>query len=84
MATRTTVGADTTKEKPVFLGNVFGPDLVVVIVVVAVLIFGGSAIPKLARNLGQAKSEFEKGLKTAKTDAAATDASEPKAPEANQ
>ena len=75
---------DTTKEKPVFLGNVFGPDLVVVIVVVAVLIFGGSAIPKLARNLGQAKSEFEKGLKTAKTDAAATDASEPKAPEANQ
>jgi sec-independent protein translocase protein TatA len=75
---------DTTKEKPVFLGNVFGPDLVVVIVVVAVLIFGGSAIPKLARNLGQAKNEFEKGLKTAKTDAAATDASEPKAPEANQ
>ena len=82
MTTRTTVGADTTKEKPVFLGNVFGPDLVVVIVVVAVLVFGGSAIPKLARNLGQAKNEFEKGLKTAKTEAA--DTTEPKAPEAGQ
>ena len=65
-----------------FLGNVFGPDLVVVIVVVAVLVFGGSAIPKLARNLGQAKNEFEKGLKAAKTEA--TDAAEPKAPEAGQ
>ena len=86
MATRTTVGVDTTKEKTVFLGNVFGPDLVVVIVVVAVLVFGGSAIPKLARNLGQAKNEFEKGLKSAKTDAPAqtTDATEPKAPEAGQ
>ena len=62
-----------------FLGNVFGPDLVVVIVVVAVLVFGGSAIPKLARNLGQAKNEFEKGLKAAKTEA-----TEPKAPEAGQ
>jgi sec-independent protein translocase protein TatA len=41
-------------------------DIVIVIVVVAVLVFGGSAIPKLARNLGSAKTEFEKGLKTAK------------------
>ena len=82
MATRTTMWADTTKEKQVFLGEIFGPDLVVVIVVVAVLVFGGSAIPKLARNLGQAKNEFEKGLKTAKT--VATDAAEPKAPEAGQ
>ena len=32
--------------------------------VVAVVIFGGAAIPKLARNLGSAKTEFEKGLKT--------------------
>ena len=27
-----------------------------------VLLFGGAAIPKLARNLGSAKNEFEKGL----------------------
>jgi len=39
----------------------------IVVIVVAVLVFGGSAIPKLARNLGSAKTEFEKGLKEAKT-----------------
>lgn len=49
-----------------FLGEIFSMDIVIVIVVVAVLVFGGSAIPKLARNLGSAKTEFEKGLKTAK------------------
>ena len=30
---------------------------------VIVLLFGTAAIPKLARSLGKAKSEFEKGLK---------------------
>jgi sec-independent protein translocase protein TatA len=49
-----------------FLGAFEGPDLIIVIVVVAVLVFGGSAIPKLARNLGSAKTEFEKGLKSTK------------------
>ncbi len=48
-------------------GDIFGPDLLVVVIIVAVLIFGGGAIPKLARNLGSAKSEFEKGLKEAKS-----------------
>jgi Sec-independent protein translocase protein TatA len=43
----------------VFLGDIFGPDLLIVVIVVAVLIFGGSAIPKLARNLGQAKNDQE-------------------------
>jgi sec-independent protein translocase protein TatA len=47
-----------------FLGEIFGPDLLVVVVVVAIVIFGGSAIPKLARSLGQAKSEFKTGLDT--------------------
>jgi sec-independent protein translocase protein TatA len=49
-----------------FLAEIFGPDLLIVIIVVAVLLFGGAAIPKLARNLGSAKTEFEKGLKTTK------------------
>jgi sec-independent protein translocase protein TatA len=48
------------------LGDIFGPDLLIVVILVAVLLFGGSAIPKLARNLGSAKSEFEKGLKSVK------------------
>ena len=46
-----------------FVGEIFGPDLLIVVIVVAVLVFGGSAIPKLARNLGSAKSEYEKGVK---------------------
>ena len=34
------------------------------VIVIAVVIFGGAAIPKLARSLGSAKTEFEKGIKT--------------------
>jgi sec-independent protein translocase protein TatA len=74
------------KEKTVFFGDIFGPDLLVVVIVVAVLIFGGSAIPKLARNLGSAKTEFEKGLKTSKDDGAAktSDAPDTKVPDSDK
>lgn len=47
-------------------GEILGPDLLVVVVVIAIVVFGGSQIPKLARNLGSAKSEFEKGIKSVK------------------
>ena len=69
-----------------FLGEIFGPDLLIVVIVVAVLIFGGAAIPKLARNLGSAKTEFEKGLKTAKAADAtkASDVTETKSPGTDQ
>jgi TatA/E family protein of Tat protein translocase len=50
-----------------FLGEIFGPDLLIVIIVLAVVLFGGAAIPKLAKNLGSAKSEFEKGMKDVKS-----------------
>jgi TatA/E family protein of Tat protein translocase len=70
----------------VFLGDIFGPDLLVVVIVVAVLIFGGAAIPKLARNLGSAKTEFEKGLKEGKNANATntSDAPDTKAPESDK
>ena len=45
------------------LADIFGPDLLIVLIVVAVVLFGGAAIPKLARNLGSAKREFEKGMR---------------------
>lgn len=71
-----------------FVGEIFGPDLLIVVIVVAVLVFGGAAIPKLARNLGSAKTEFEKGLKTAKTKdettTKASDSTETKAPESDK
>ena len=45
------------------LGMIFGPDGIVVIVVVAiVLIFGGAKLPGLARGLGSASHEFKKGV----------------------
>jgi sec-independent protein translocase protein TatA len=44
------------------LAEIFGVDGIIVLIVVLVLLFGGAAIPKLARNLGSAKNEFEKGL----------------------
>ncbi|MHB1554808.1 MAG: twin-arginine translocase TatA/TatE family subunit [Acidimicrobiales bacterium] len=49
------------------LADIFGPDLLVVLLVIAVVLFGGAAIPKLARNLGSAKREFEKGMKEGAT-----------------
>jgi len=47
------------------LAEIFGLDGVVVLVVLVVLVavlFGGTQIPKLARSLGSARSEFKKGL----------------------
>jgi len=40
-----------------------GQGELLVIIAVIVLLFGASAIPKLARAIGKAKSEFEKGVK---------------------
>lgn len=44
------------------LAEIFGVDGIIILVVVLVLLFGGAAIPKLARNLGSAQNEFKKGL----------------------
>ena len=69
-----------------FLGEIFGPDLLIVVIVVAVLIFGVSAIPKLAKNLCSSNNEFEKGLKEGKDSSAtkASDTTETKTPEADK
>jgi sec-independent protein translocase protein TatA len=52
------------------LAEIFGADLVIVIVIVAVLLIGGTQIPKLARSLGSAKNQFEQGLKEGQADSA--------------
>ena len=58
------------------LADIFGPDLLIVLIVLVVVLFGGAAIPKLARNLGSAKSEFEKGMKESASKAEATPSEE--------
>jgi sec-independent protein translocase protein TatA len=53
------------------LGNIVGPDgLIVLIVVVLVMLFGGSKLPGLARSLGSASHEFRKGVEAGHTDKA--------------
>jgi sec-independent protein translocase protein TatA len=44
----------------------------ILIAVVALLLFGGSQLPKLARSVGQAQKEFRKGLTEGDTDAQTT------------
>jgi sec-independent protein translocase protein TatA len=42
--------------------NLGAPELLIVLLVILVL-FGGAKLPKLARSMGQAQSEFKRGLK---------------------
>jgi sec-independent protein translocase protein TatA len=45
------------------LADILGADgLIVIVVLVIVLLFGGSKLPKLARGLGSASHEFRKGV----------------------
>jgi sec-independent protein translocase protein TatA len=39
-----------------------------IVVIIALVLFGGSQIPKLARNLGSAQKEFKKGFAEASSD----------------
>ena len=48
--------------------NLGAPELLVILLVVLV-IFGGSQLPKLARSLGSAQKEFKKGLHEGDEDA---------------
>ena len=51
------------------VAEIFGVDGIIVLVVVLVVLFGGSQIPKLARSLGSAQSQFKKGLEEGKNEA---------------
>ncbi len=51
------------------LGNIFGPDLLIVVVLAVVLLFGAGQLPKLARSMGEASKEFKKTQKEAEEEA---------------
>lgn len=44
------------------MGNIGAQELLIVLIIVLV-IFGGSQLPKLARSLGQAQKELKEGMK---------------------
>ena len=54
--------------------ELFGEQGIIVLIVIAVVLFGSTQIPKLARSLGSAQKEFKKGLDEGGQDSAATPA----------
>ena len=42
-----------------------GPTELVILVVIAIFLFGANRIPQLARSVGRAKGEFQMGMKEA-------------------
>jgi sec-independent protein translocase protein TatA len=42
--------------------EIFGVDGIIILVVVVLVLFGSTQIPKLARSLGSAQKEFKKGV----------------------
>ena len=47
--------------------NLGSSELIIVLVIV-LLVFGGSQLPKLAKNLGKAQKEFKQGLSDGQKD----------------
>ena len=58
-----------------------GPTELIIVLLIVLLIFGGTKLPKLARSMGQAQKEFKKGLSegSADDDEAPTDPNKNKA-----
>ena len=55
------------------LADIFGMDGIIVLIVVIVVVFGSSQIPKIARSLGSAQNEFKKGLDEGKRESDTSD-----------
>ena len=48
--------------------EIFGVDGIIVLIVVVLVVFGSTRIPKMARSLGSAQKEFKKGLDEGSSD----------------
>jgi sec-independent protein translocase protein TatA len=48
--------------------NIAGPDGLIVVIVIAIVLFGSTQIPKIARSLGSAQKEFKKGVEEGATE----------------
>ena len=49
-------------------GMNLGPTELILVLLVVLVLFGGSKLPKLARSMGQAQKEFRSGLRQGVTD----------------
>ncbi len=63
--------------------EIFGVDGIIVLVVVVLVLFGSTQIPKLARSLGSAQKEFKKGLEEGGADDPGTSTAANHAPPSN-
>jgi sec-independent protein translocase protein TatA len=54
--------------------NILGSDGLIVLIVAVVVLFGGSQLPKLAKNFGSAGHEFRKAQREAEAEHAAAEA----------
>jgi sec-independent protein translocase protein TatA len=48
------------------LANIFGVEPMLIVLAIALLLFGGSKIPQLMRGIGQGVGELKKGLDESK------------------
>lgn len=62
------------------LANIMGTDGIIVLVILLVVVFGGSQLPKLARNVGSAGKEFRKAQEEAEAEAAKAEAAKTATP----
>jgi sec-independent protein translocase protein TatA len=62
------------------LAEIFGPEVILVIILAIVLLFAGPKLPKYARSLGEANKEFKKAQREAKEEAKAEEAKAAPAP----
>ena len=62
------------------IANMLGSDGLIVLVVAVVVLFGGSQLPKLAKNVGSAGREFRRAQDEADLDHARSEIATPVAP----
>ena len=55
---------------------VIGTQELLIVAIIGLVLFGGSQLPKLARNLGRAQKELQKGLAEGQAAASSGDADE--------
>ena len=60
------------------IASLFGPDLGYVVIIVLVVLVGGSQLPKLARNIGTVGKEFRKAQHEAEEEAQRQQTAQPR------